>query len=310
MIGGTRLRRPRRSTARPRRAASRARPSSCSSISPRSSEGWEPDDTISNMPIEQGSYRPKNAGGNYSETITLADAFAQSSNVAAVRLFGEVGDEDGDRDGARARRALADRGRRSERRARHLDDDADGADRRLCRGRGQRLPGRADRVRRRGAGLAREPGSTARTASAAASTRTSSGCCARRSTAAPAARRCCRARTSARPAPRQDNRDALFVGYAGGLVVGVWVGNDDNTPLAGRLRRRAAGADLEGLHAARRSASAPRPARPRPSPDPSGPVEPQDVPELERHPARRDANLRIGEGGAVLSTDIGACRST
>src|SRR3546814_9804965 len=31
----------------------------------------------------------------------------------------------------------------------------------------------------------------------------------------------------------QDNRDALFVGYAGGLVVGVWIGNDDNSPLRG-----------------------------------------------------------------------------
>src|SRR3546814_18476599 len=31
----------------------------------------------------------------------------------------------------------------------------------------------------------------------------------------------------------QDNRDALFVGSAGGLVVGVWIGNDDNTPLTG-----------------------------------------------------------------------------
>ena len=29
----------------------------------------------------------------------------------------------------------------------------------------------------------------------------------------------------------QNNRDALFVGYAGDLVVGVWVGNDDNTSL-------------------------------------------------------------------------------
>lgn len=29
----------------------------------------------------------------------------------------------------------------------------------------------------------------------------------------------------------QDYRDALFVGMAGDLVVGVWVGNDDNTPM-------------------------------------------------------------------------------
>jgi penicillin-binding protein 1A len=29
----------------------------------------------------------------------------------------------------------------------------------------------------------------------------------------------------------QDNRDALFVGFTEDLVVGVWVGNDDNRPL-------------------------------------------------------------------------------
>ena len=32
----------------------------------------------------------------------------------------------------------------------------------------------------------------------------------------------------------QDSRDALFVGFAGDLVVGVWVGRDDNSPL-GRI---------------------------------------------------------------------------
>jgi penicillin-binding protein 1A len=29
----------------------------------------------------------------------------------------------------------------------------------------------------------------------------------------------------------QDYRDALFIGFAGDLVVGVWIGNDDNSPL-------------------------------------------------------------------------------
>ncbi len=38
---------------------------------------------------------------------------------------------------------------------------------------------------------------------------------------------------SARPATTQDRRDVLFIGYAGGLVAGVWVGNDDNTPNPG-----------------------------------------------------------------------------
>ena len=31
----------------------------------------------------------------------------------------------------------------------------------------------------------------------------------------------------------QDNRDALFLGFANGLVCGVWVGNDDNSPNPG-----------------------------------------------------------------------------
>ena len=33
----------------------------------------------------------------------------------------------------------------------------------------------------------------------------------------------------------QNHRDALFVGFAGDLVVGVWVGNDDNTPMTGAV---------------------------------------------------------------------------
>ena len=31
----------------------------------------------------------------------------------------------------------------------------------------------------------------------------------------------------------QNHRDALFIGFAGDLVVGVWVGNDDNSPMNG-----------------------------------------------------------------------------
>jgi penicillin-binding protein 1A len=29
----------------------------------------------------------------------------------------------------------------------------------------------------------------------------------------------------------QENRDALFIGFAGNLVVGVWIGRDDNKSL-------------------------------------------------------------------------------
>jgi penicillin-binding protein 1A len=31
----------------------------------------------------------------------------------------------------------------------------------------------------------------------------------------------------------QDSRDALFVGFANGLVCGVWIGNDDDSPNPG-----------------------------------------------------------------------------
>ena len=40
-----------------------------------------------------GIGRPKNAGERYSESLTLEQAFARSSNVAAVRLFDRVGDD-------------------------------------------------------------------------------------------------------------------------------------------------------------------------------------------------------------------------
>ena len=46
--------------------------------------------------------------------------------------------------------------------------------------------------------------------------------------------RCCRLPITARPAPPRITRDALFVGYCrrSGWW-GVWIGNDDNTPMKG-----------------------------------------------------------------------------
>jgi penicillin-binding protein 1A len=42
-----------------------------------------------------------------------------------------------------------------------------------------------------------------------------------------------RTRTFGKTGTTQDHRDALFIGFAGDLVVGVWVGNDDNSPMRG-----------------------------------------------------------------------------
>lgn len=40
-------------------------------------------------------------------------------------------------------------------------------------------------------------------------------------------------RVAGKTGTSQDSRDAWFVGYAGELVAGVWVGNDDGTPMRG-----------------------------------------------------------------------------
>ena len=46
----------------------------------------------------------------------------------------------------------------------------------------------------------------------------------------------------------QENRDALFIGFAGDLVVGVWVGRDDNKSLGKISGGTVPAADLAQLH--------------------------------------------------------------
>jgi penicillin-binding protein 1A len=103
----------------------------------------------------------------------------------------------------------------------------------------------------------------------------------------------------------QDNRDALFVGYAGGLVAGVWIGNDDNSPLDG-----VSGGGLPAriwrdfMSQALGERPAPRRPRPTASPDPRGPVQPQDVPEIGDIPVGGNTRIGIREGEAVISSEI------
>jgi penicillin-binding protein 1A len=56
----------------------------------------------------------------------------------------------------------------------------------------------------------------------------------------------------------QDFRDAWFVGFAGGLVIAVWLGNDDGSPMAevagGTLPARLFHDILQGLGPAQRNA--------------------------------------------------------
>lgn len=262
--------------------------------------GMKPDDLIDNRPILTGGYRPKNYGESYSPSLTLKDAFASSSNVAAVRLLAKVGDQQvirlardmgvtapfsaGDPSLALGTSGMtlleltsayaAVAANSYPVRAHGLPEEEQGWLARLISG-PSRFP---ERVHQDIEAMLRQTveSGTGRNA------------------------------RFGRPAfgktgTSQDSRDALFVGYAGDLVVGVWVGNDDNTPLQG-----VTGGSLPAQiwrDFMRQALNAPA-AAPRPSPNPSGPVEPLDLPE-PLDPALGPPTLRLEDGKAVLRTEVG-----
>lgn len=262
--------------------------------------GMRPDDRIDNGPILSGGYRPKNYADRYSQSISLRDAFAGSSNVAAVRLLAKVGDQSvirlardlgvgapltpGDPSLALGTSGMtlleltsayaAVAGNRYPVRARGLPEDEPGWLAQLFSG-PSRFPDRvhADIEAMLRQTVERGTGRGARLGRAA----------------------------YGKTGTSQDSRDALFVGYAGDLVVGVWVGNDDNTPLKGLTGG--------GLPAQiwrdfmRQARGAPAPA-PQASPDPSGPVEPLDLPG-PADPAITAPTIRFENGKAVISTEVG-----
>ena len=265
-------------------------------------EGWDMDDRIANTPIEQGSYRPKNARGRYSESLSLKDAFAQSSNVAAVRLMQEVGSENviaTARDlGVRAPMTKGDPtlalGTANmsllELTAAYAGIAGNGfpvEPHAFVREKPGWWDGMLNRPERLSSRVHGEMEELLR-----ASINEGTGRAAMLSGA-----------NFGKTGTTQDNRDALFVGYAGGLVVGVWIGRDDNGPLDG-----VSGGGLPAqiwrdfMQAA---GAAPVPKPPVRQRDPGGPVQPQDVPDLEDIPLGDDrSRLRIRDGQATISTDI------
>ena len=268
--------------------------------------GWSPDDEIANSEFTEGSYRPSNASGRYSDTITLRDAFAQSSNVAAVRLFNEVGSE-----------AVIETARDLGVTSPLTEGDPSMA-----------LGTRTMSLLELTAAYAGVAGNTYPVVphafveeeeswlewlfSSEGSLNSSdhrqiqdmlrtavnegTGRAAMLSIA-----------NYGKTGTTQDNRDALFVGYAGEgedmLVVGVWVGNDDNSPLDGVS---GGGLPARIWRDFMRSAlgQSVAPPRPTPSPDPSGPVQPQDVPDLQDIPLGEGRRLLVRDGEAVFVTDV------
>ena len=268
--------------------------------------GWSPEDRIANTEIAEGSYRPKNVGERYSESLTLEQAFAQSSNVAAVRLLGEVGSE-------KVIATARDLGVRSP----------------LPKGDPSLALGTSTmsllELTSAYAAVAAneypvEPHAFARPergffenlwdgpSSLSGSTHSEMERMLRAAINEGTGRAAMlRGPNYGKTGTTQDNRDALFVGYAGDLVVGVWIGNDDNSPLAGGISGGGLPARIwrQFMNRAMNVKAAPSQPAPREQDDPGTPIEPQDVPDLEDIPiGDGNSRLRIRDGEAVLSTEI------
>ncbi len=273
--------------------------------------GMSPDDIIDNREITTGSYRPKNAGGNYSASITLEDAFARSSNVAAVRLLKTVGSENviaTARDlGVQAPLAQGDPSLAlgtSTMTLLELTSAYAGVA-------ANQFPVRPHAFATPKQGWLAKAWEWSRHESLSDRTHRDIEQMMR----AAVSRGTGRAAALSVPAfgktgTSQDYRDALFVGYAGDLVVGVWVGNDDNTPLNGVTGGSIPARIWRDFMAQALGKSAPRPApAPGASEDPGTPVEPMDVPGPDAIPTAEfpiddRSRVRIGGEGVTVTTDI------
>lgn len=259
--------------------------------------GMTPETMVDDSPIETGEYRPVNAGGRYRGTITLREAFARSSNVVAVRLYQQLGSEaiaeaahtlGVNREfPANASVALGSGEMTLLELTTAYAAVANGEEPVVPHGiaRGGRgffewlfdtRPVIASRHREQlldmlGTVITDGTGTAARLAIPA----------------------------FGKTGTTQDSRDALFVGFAGDLVVGVWIGNDDNSPLG---RASGGGAPARIWRAFMSGAIAN--AAPRPQPRPvAPPEEPElDEPEVAIKP---DGSIEVDSpiGGARITVD-------
>jgi penicillin-binding protein 1A len=193
--------------------------------------GYRPDSIISDRPVTIDGWSPANSDGIYRGDISLREAFARSSNAATVRLSEAVGRNN-------VMRAARDLGISSPLpdspsvalgtagvslleltgayaaiasghypvRARGLPDTNDDGQHSMFFGRGGALDSQRDWAPMLNLLWAATNEGTGRRAALNVPTFGKTG-------------------TS------QGNRDALFIGFAGNLVVGVWVGRDDNKSL-------------------------------------------------------------------------------
>lgn len=62
---------------------------------PALEQGYAPEDTLMDEPVNFGGYQPKNAGGSYHGEVTIYESIIHSYNVPAVSLLNEMGIEAG-----------------------------------------------------------------------------------------------------------------------------------------------------------------------------------------------------------------------
>ena len=189
-----------------------------------------PDTMIDDSPITDGDYRPENSGGHYRGMIPLREAFARSSNVAAVRLYRQLGSA-AVNDAARDLGITSALPENASVGAGQFGRDADRTDRAPM----PPLPG-GERPVEPHALRREEPGFFASLFDGRSEISGDEQEAMRSMLRAVVDGGTGRRANLSIPAygktgTSQDNRDALFVGFAGDLVVGVWIGNDDNSPL-------------------------------------------------------------------------------
>src|SRR5206468_5002099 len=193
--------------------------------------GWTADSMVEDKPVTIGGWTPVNSDGVYRGRITLREAFARSSNAATVRLSQEIGR-------ANVIRAARDLGITTE-----LPDRpslalgtaglslleltsayaavASGKYPIAARGLPEEQPVEGLKAFFRSDGaLDRERDWAPMLDLLYAAANNGTG-----------RRAALNVPTFGKTGTTQENRDALFVGFAGDLVVGVWVGRDDNKSL-------------------------------------------------------------------------------
>ena len=194
--------------------------------------GMRPGDIVDDTPIVIGDYAPRNDDGKYRGPISLATAFAASSNNVAVQLAQQTGTA-----------AVISQARRlgitapiSEYPAMALGTSpvtllemtqayaAIASGRRPVIATALIAPPRGvlGTVRNAAAALTPWPSQAPMRELLASVIRNGTGNAARLPVPA-----------FGKTGTTQNHRDALFIGFAGDLVVGVWVGNDDNSPMKG-----------------------------------------------------------------------------